>query len=108
MVAHVAFGEVASILIAGATFIPLAIALRFGLSQFGLTTRDSKGSLRKGPSAIIALCYGALVFAHMMAIWFVAPNAFHPVLAIFYGTSSGLMGLTTRAKSTVAMLRSRS
>lgn len=108
MIAQVSFGEVAKVLIAGATFIPLAVGLGYALSRFGVTARDAKGALRKGPCALIALCIGLLVFAHAMAIWFLAPSAFHPAMNAFYATGSVIMVMATRAKPSATIGRSHS
>jgi len=107
MIAHVSFPEVARMLIAGATFLPFAVLLGLGLSRFGVTARDSEGALRRGPCAVIALCFGILIFAHAMAIWFLAPSAFHPAMSAFYGVGGVIATTTTRARSTASAAQPR-
>jgi protein-S-isoprenylcysteine O-methyltransferase Ste14 len=98
MIAQVSFAEVTKVLIAGATFIPLALVLGYALSRFGLTIRDSRGALRKGPCALIVLSLSVLVFAHAMAVWFIAPSAFHPAMNGFYLVGGVLATRATRTK----------
>jgi hypothetical protein len=100
MIALVSFGEVVKVLLAGATFLPLAYALAWGLARAGITARDARGDLRPGPCVWIALSCGALVFVHALALWSFAPGTIHPVLNVFYFAGSLIAwSATTRART---------
>ena len=100
MISQVSFGEVTKVLIAGATFIPLAVVLGYACSRFGLTIRDSSGTLRKGPCALFALAFAVLVFVHAMVVWLILPSAFHPAMNVFYMTGGLIATRVTCIKRT--------
>jgi hypothetical protein len=96
MLERVSAGEVLPILIAGATFLPLAIVLGHVLAARGIAARDARGRVNWRHAGVIVAAFTVLVATHVMVLLWL--DGYHPAVNTFYVVSGALLSSISRAK----------